>query len=78
MLALIFVLSPWPIPLASKAWYMFFGITTEPSATRQRISSGETPSYVAAWTISGVVAPFLADSSCVMICASFQSTKAAS
>ena len=67
MLALIFVESPWPIPLASKVWNVFFGITTVPSATLQRISSGDTPSYFAAWTISGVVTPFLADSSCVMI-----------
>ena len=67
ILALILVESPWPIALASKACNLFFGITTEPSATLQRISSGDTRSYFAAWTISGVVSPLLADSSCVMI-----------
>jgi hypothetical protein len=44
MLALIFVESPMPIALASKACDSFFGITAEPAATLQSNSSGVMPS----------------------------------
>ena len=57
ILALILVGAPGRSPGPRRHGKVFFGITTVPSATRQRIPPGRAPRSAAAWVISGVDLP---------------------
>ena len=69
MLALILVFVATPMPIGSSRfckWTLLAGMTRRPRATSRRISSGERFSRWATYSISGVMCPSRADSSCVM------------
>ncbi len=68
MLALILHFAAMPIAMGSSApaaWTLLAGITMRPAATSSRINSTGRSSRLATNSISGVISPARADSSCV-------------